>query len=145
MKNIVMVKRGVGTVELTQTDNGEYILNTGVMPVNLGSAEKLNGAYLAYRNAGYVVKEDVAKASPREKTTANRIIWSKDGKRLWAAEYNFRKSQRLPEIRNLTGKAYHEARINLEAELKAEMKVWEAENAEKINAFLQNVVWKIAK
>lgn len=116
--------------------------NYGGKTLYFNTKDEGNFVFGKLRSLGY----EVLKEAPKErKVPENRIIWSKDGRKIWACQRDHLRKLYLPAIANLRGKEYHEARMKIEKRVTEEMKVWEAENAPKINAFLQNVVWKIAK
>ena len=135
MKKVMLTKKGIGTVVFTTTDDGKFIVTVnGIdMPV---TKEAGNATYMAYRNAGWSIKEQAEKkaAAPKpEKKKTERFIWGPETRKIWAVEFNRRKRLGIEAIKNLKGDEYRKARQELEATLKAEMKVWEAENAAQVN------------
>ena len=143
MKTFEMSKKGVATVTFIAEDyvlsgipGVKYSIMVGGVTFPVHGELEMKSMYRQYKAAGYVLK-DVSAPKP-QKQPENRILWCKEGKKAWAVEYNRRIQAGLPAIRSLKGKEYHEARVELDKKVKAEMKIWEAENAAQINQEILN-------
>lgn len=81
MKVIMMTKKGVGSVRLTQTDDNRYLFFNGIVEVNMETAAALNAVYQAYKGYGFEVKPEKKAAAPKtapkaeKKVAAPRAKW----------------------------------------------------------------------
>ena len=141
---ITMTKKGVGSVNFTQSSEGEGVIVT--MPhgiVLTVSPSEANSIYKQYQDNGFTVKPQKerkvsAPSEPNaEKPKSKRFIYCKESRQIWAKEYSRRIAEGRVKISSLKGNAYWEARHELETTVKAEMKVWEASKADEVNEMLQ--------
>lgn len=144
MLNITMTKRGIGTVNFTQSSEGGMVVVTLIGNISFETTpDGANELYTQYRHNGFTVKPQKEKKvyAPKEpkaeKPKSKRFIYCKESRQIWAKEYSRRIAEGRVKISSLKGNAYWEARHELETTVKAEMKVWEASKADEVNEMLQ--------
>lgn len=144
-ESFTLTKRGNKAVtfnRFTMSDGTlRFSIVEGVM-VTPTTEDAMKQNYNALLKDGYTLKEEKAQkaSAPKSKATAKpkraKFIWCNASKEIWSKEFHRRLNAEITNLRGLSYKEYNTEREKLVAKIKADMKIWESENADSVNQMI---------